>query len=317
MRSKYCRVSSCYNKRERDGIKFFSFPRDPTLCEQWVIFCCCDQTADVFYAGGVFALQNYAICAEHFEPSACVPPGRLVPGAVPRLKPGRTLPVASTATPAIVREPVLGVVTGDGEEVPTEIVALEEVYVKQEDEKLSTMEFEVVEPLEEEVEQESTQIPNEVLVEMLDPEEIKEEALHEFEEVEPVMLEELPSNEIEIIEIEEEVETKKAQHQSDCIFATGKLSNFEARYNRQIWQNKNTESKIEIEKCKYSQMVEKYQQASKLLAAKRRKKQQLQRKLQEYKRIGPEALLRSMDSANAKSGDDESDSSWDETKAWW
>uniref|UniRef100_A0A8D8E957 (northern house mosquito) hypothetical protein n=1 Tax=Culex pipiens TaxID=7175 RepID=A0A8D8E957_CULPI len=328
----YCRVSTCYNrkdnKKDKDSVRFFAFPRDPTLCEQWVEFCCCAQTAETFYTGGVFALKSsYLICGEHFEAGAFLsPPARslLVPGAVPRLKPGRTLPTAplEPAEFGFVEEEAVEVVVvkQEDEEVgtpePTEIVRVVEVVNEEE----VVVKEEIQQEAEEEQMQvlEATQFPDEVLVEMLDPEEIKEEMLPEFEEVEPVIMEELPSNECEIIELEDEVEViKRPQHQSDCIFATGKLSNFEERYKRQIRQNKNTESQIELEKLSYSQMAEKCRKANDLLAAKIRKKQQLQRKLKEYKRKGPEALLRSMESFNAKSCNEGSDSSVDEANAWW
>ncbi|XP_038108455.1 52 kDa repressor of the inhibitor of the protein kinase-like [Culex quinquefasciatus] len=332
----YCRVSTCYNRKDKGSVRFFAFPRDPTLCEQWVEFCCCAQTAETFYTGGVFALKSsYLICGDHFEAGAFLsPPARLllVPGAVPRLKPGRTLPTGPTevlGNPAefgfIEEKAPEVVVKQEDEEVgapePTEIVRVleEDVVVKEEIEEVAVIEVVEQEGEEEQVQVlEATQFPDEVLVEMLDPEEIKEEILPEFEEVEPVMMEELPSNECEIIELEEVVEIiNRPQHRSDCIFATGKLSNFEERYKRQIRQNKNTESQIELEKMNYSQMAEKCRKANELLAAKRRKKQQLQRKLKEYKRIGPEALLRSMESFNAKSCDEGSDSSVDEANAWW
>lgn len=275
MKSVYCRVAKCYNVMVKDGPKFFTFPRDPTLCEQWVLYCQCSQTSEWFYTGGVFALKKHSICANHFDPTAFDLSGtRLIPGAVPGQRYG----------PVEDAEPQEEDSEGEQE--------LEEV--KQEE--LEDSEVILLN---------ADQIP--VLVEMLSPEEIKEE-LDEFEEVEPLFVEELPP-------IEEVI---KLQHQSDCIFATGKVSNFEERYKSQVIRNRNMECLIEKAKLKYAQKAEQLRKLNDLLANKRRRKQKLQRKLHEYKRRGPAALVKSVELATKdKSCNNDSDSSEDDANAWW
>lgn len=82
-----CCVISCLHKRGENRHKFFRFPPDRDLCQQWVEFCHCPETSERFNTGGPTALHNFAVCSQHFDRKAVAiaayESGRLPKGTVP------------------------------------------------------------------------------------------------------------------------------------------------------------------------------------------------------------------------------------------
>ncbi|XP_053694349.1 uncharacterized protein LOC128742139 [Sabethes cyaneus] len=297
-----CRVVSCLNKRGQ--VKFYRFPRDPERCARWVQFCHCTETEERFKTMGVKGVRNFSICSEHFEPSL-VRMGHLPADAVP-ISIGRTY-----MTPEMLIERGFNV----------------ELQVKAEPEPVEWHTEEVY-------------IPDEVLIEMFCPEDVKVEP-NEEEQSDPEIVE----NPVTFPEIQgaaltehsqvakgsqnlpEATESATLRKDTDSITNTpvpksipackgicASVPSFKQRWKVQELKNHQLVNLIQKNQQRYIETVAKVKKLTDTLALKKQKRDRLKERYKEVKKQRKKAVI-IPDLATESDDDDEGD--FDEAKAWW
>ncbi|XP_058815851.1 uncharacterized protein LOC131679208 [Topomyia yanbarensis] len=293
-----CCMVSCLNKRSEKKVKFFNFPSDTATCLQWVEFCRCPDTLKRFEEGGAVALRKFAICSEHFEPALVEAAGKkqLPPDAIP-INIGRTY-----MTPAMLLEKGFNI----------------EVFVDNETEHELILD--------------ATHIPDAVLVEMLCPEDIKEESDKDETEnaVNPIDIEETqraektsdyPTTESIHTALPSNLNRSSigdAPSVSNTVINCKRLcmatSTFKNRYEIQKVKNQQLRDSIQKSKKKYAKMTAEVQKMVDTVALKRQKRTKLNERYIELKKLCKKGVPLS-NSMEVDESNDEPD--FDESTAWW
>lgn len=299
-----CCVISCLNKRSEKQFKFFKFPSDPSLCLQWVEFCHCPETTERFASGGPFALQKFVICSEHFDTSDIKDTTNgpsLLQEAVP-INIGRTY-----MTPEMLMERGFNV----------------EVRVKQEESEQNEQLLQF------------SHIPDEVVVEMIDPDDIKQEQMEtqikqEPEEDNPLALYQMAPRETQLSSMPElsknhllrkndnnSLVPPSPQSQVKCKGICIGASRFRERYELEIAKNKRLEKRTEELKKQFAEKVGRMQKIEDLLELKKQKKDRLKEKYQQLKIQYKKGIVLTSAQNEKEIDDDDDDADFDEANAWW
>ncbi|XP_055541420.1 uncharacterized protein LOC129727531 [Wyeomyia smithii] len=314
----HCRVISCLNKRGQT--RFFSFPTDPKICAQWVQFCRCPETEDRFKTKGVKSMQKMAICSEHFEPDLlqAAARGQLPPDAVP-IDIGRTY-----MTPAMLIEHGFNIeLQTEFEAVDVMPVSIDQTFITPDvqtnhDFKVeSQTEPEFVEP-----HVEDAYISDNFLVEMLRPEDIKEEPNedeqsnfvddavaqddnHTNTPTEPASQNSSKNKD----HISKTHVAKKLPCEGLCVLAP----NFKKQLMMQEKGNQKMKNFLQDAEKRYTTALTRVRKTADLLVLKHQKRIRL--KIQ-YKQLQAQnKMIDANMSDHATESEDEGD--FDETKAWW
>ncbi|XP_021701324.1 uncharacterized protein LOC110676710 [Aedes aegypti] len=283
----HCCVISCLNGRKNKTHKFFNFPPDPDRCAQWVEFCHHPSISERLTASGPYSLAKYGICSEHFDPA--------IVEEVMRKK---------------IRLPADAVPDRIGRTFMTQKMLLDRGF--------SLDNYNLSSEGCRRLERSPVKHIDAVLVEMLDPDEMKQETAEEGSNFEFVRL----KSDHQQFKFEDgfkkEYVDPGASHQpkKKCKMC----SNFKPRYQYEVKKNKNLEEQINENKKQIADMSTKLQKMHDRITLRKARREELRKKYTELKNQkrgkGTTSLDISAEEANAADSEDD-DASFDEATAWW
>lgn len=292
----HCSVVSCLNKRRDKTYTFFTFPSNPDICSQWVEFCHSTELTERLLNSGPYGLSKFVICSEHFDPHIVVVNRKIRVDTVPN-RIGKTH----------MTEKMLLEIGFNPEQCQTA------------NQKRS---------------QDKRPFIDAVLVEMLDPDDLDQEATNEdsnFEfvrmksddqqfEFEDGFKQEFVESDEEMIEVQPVSNGVEVQTQAVEAVKKGckNCSNFKLRYENQVAQNKHLEDLIKQNKKNIVESTTTLQKLHDRLTLRRMKRNKLKKMYQELKkrleREPPELEIEETKPPESEEGDASDDET---TDPWW